>query len=251
MPLPVAHSLMGYAIAKTTKVRLARKNWLNVLIFATLANLPDIDFLPGFLVGEPNRYHHFLVHSISFALCIGLIGGMIFWQRGRNSAKSHLGYGGVGGWGFWPYFLTISLAVFSHCILDLLTEDSAPPYGMVLFWPFDVGYYDTDWHFFTAVDKSNASATFFTSLLTWYNFKVALREFLIMLPVIGLVKIISRLKSPFGWRRIFGRHSAADIKKTQVATLGLLKVSARPLRLSSRRSLATVLTENREEVPHE
>lgn len=251
MPLPVAHSLMGYAIAKATKVRLAKKNWLNVLIFATLANLPDIDFLPGFLMGEPNRYHHFLVHSISFALCIGSIGGIIFWQSGRKSATPKLGHEGDGGVGFWPYFLTISLAVFSHCILDLLTEDSALPYGMVLFWPFDMQYYDMDWDLFKAVHKSNTSATFFQSLLAWYNFKVVLWELLIMLPVVGLVKVISRLKSPMGWRRISGRQRGTNIAKTLVARLGLFKASALPLRLSGRRSLATVPAETKEDKRHE
>jgi inner membrane protein len=251
MPLPIAHSLMGYAIAKAAKVRLVRKTWLNVVVYAALANLPDIDFLPGFLMGEPNRYHHFLVHSISFALCIGLIGGMIVWRRGRKSANPNLGHEGDGGLGFWPYFLTISLVVFSHCFLDLLTEDSTPPHGMVLLWPFDMQYYDMDWDLFKAVHKSNTSATFFQSLLAWYNFEVVLWELLIMLPVVGLVKVISRLKSPVGWRRIFGQQRGTNIAKTLVARLGLLKASSLPRRLSGRRSLAAVLAETGEEAQHE
>jgi len=229
MPLPVAHSLMGYAIAEATNVRLSEKKWINISIFAALANLPDFDYLPGFLLGQPNRFHHLWVHSLGFALLIGLLGSLILWQRRRKGVLQEITDGQA--WQFWPGCLAISAAVFSHCVLDLLTEDTSLPYGMLLLWPFELSFYDVSWSLFPSTHKSNESATFLTSVLQWYNIKLALREFLIMAPIVGLIKIIRRLPG------LSGRQRPVDIKNTQVAKLGLLEVSPLPAELANRRSL--------------
>ncbi|MGH7596498.1 MAG: metal-dependent hydrolase [bacterium] len=229
MPLPVAHSLMGYAIAEATNVRLSEKKWINVSIFAALANLPDVDYLPGFLLGRPNHFHHRWTHSLGFALLIGLLGSLILWQRRRKGVLQEITDGKAGQ--FWPACLAISAAVFSHCVLDLFTEDTSLPYGMLLFWPLAWGFYDVSWSLFPSTHKSNESATFFISLLEWYNIKLVLREFLIMAPIAGLMKIIRQLPG------FFNRPHAVDVKNTQVAKLGLLEVSPLPSELANRRSL--------------
>jgi membrane-bound metal-dependent hydrolase YbcI (DUF457 family) len=236
MPLPVGHSLMGYALSDVMKVRLAKKTWRNVFIFAVLANLPDIDFLPGFLLGRPNSFHHSFVHSLGFALFIGLAGGLIYYWRQRRKPAPLAGQEGATP-GFWPYFVAISVAVFSHCILDMFTVDTSPLYGMPVFWPFDTGYYDVDvrWDVFASINKSDDSATFFQSLLQWHNFKVALQEFLIMGTLVGLVKLIKR------WRPSPSRKPAVDIGRTQVAKLGLLEVSPLRPELARRRSLTSLI----------
>ena len=201
MPLPVAHSLMGYTLAEATQVRLAGTAWRNVLLFAALANLPDIDFLPGFLMGQPNQYHHHLTHSLGFAAFVGLLGCLIYWRRDRNFMRhAHAPQNEIR-FRFWPYFLTISVAVFSHCVLDLLTVDTSLPFGMLLFWPFDMGYYDMNVKIFESVHKSNASTTFFSSLLQWHNFKVMAIEVFIMVPVAGLVKIMQILRRSLARQR--------------------------------------------------
>jgi membrane-bound metal-dependent hydrolase YbcI (DUF457 family) len=230
MPLPVAHSLMGYVIAEATNVRLSEKKWINVSIFVALANLPDIDYLPGFLLGQPNQFHHRWVHSLGFALLIGLLGGLVLWQRRRKTALQEITDGKP--WQFWPACLAISAAVFSHCVLDLLTEDTSLPYGMMLLWPFEWSFYDVSWSLFPSTHKSNQSATFFASVLHWYNIKLALREFLIMAPIVGLAKIIRQLSM---------RRRAVNIQNTQVAKLGLLEVSPLPAELANRRSLTGLI----------
>jgi len=243
MPLPIAHSMMGYAIAEVAEaanVRLTNKKWLNVSIFVTLANLPDCDFLPGFLLGEPNRYHQWFTHSLGFAFLAGLCGGLFYWRRQKQnklqSAENPERFG--------LYGVFIGFAVLSHVVLDLLTWDSSPPKGMMLFWPFDKNHYDVRWDFFLACRRDNASATFFSSLFSMYNLKVVLREFLIMAPIVGLAKIFERL---LALRRI---SRPVDIKDTQVARLGLLEVSPLPVELANRRSL-TALAEVAEQDEHE
>jgi inner membrane protein len=239
MPLPVAHSLAGFAIAEATDIRLAKKTWRNVVIFAALANLPDIDYLPGFLLGQPNRFHHLWTHSLGFALLAGLLGGFICWRQRRNFIQAEKSAQQFG-----LYFLMISVAVFSHCVLDLFTEDTSPPHGMLLLWPFDRGFYDITWNLFPSTHKSNESATFFASLLNWYNAKIAIREFIIMASIAGLIKLIRRLPV------LFNRQRPVDIKNTQVARLGLLEVSPLPSELANRRSL-TLLAEAAEQDEHE
>jgi inner membrane protein len=236
MPLPIAHSMMGYAIsevAEAANVRLTNKKWLNVSIFVTLANLPDSDFLPGFLLGEPNRYHQWFTHSLGFAALAGLCGGLIYWRQ-KNENSDRFGLHGI----------FIGLAVLSHLVLDLLTWDSSPPKGMMLFWPFDKNHYDVRWDLFLACQRDNTSATFFSSLFSPYNLKVVLREFLIMAPIVGLTKIFERL-----WSRR-NQSRTVDIKNTQVAKLGLLEVSPLPVELANRRSL-TALAEVAEQDEHE
>jgi len=78
----------------------------------------------------------------------------------------------------------------------------------------------------------------------WYNFKIALREFLIMAPLVGIAKIFERL-----WKRR-KQSRPLDIKNTQVARLGLLQVSPLPAELANRRSL-TALAEAAEQDEHE
>jgi hypothetical protein len=102
---------------------------------------------------------------------------------------------------------------------------------MLLLWPFEWSFYDMSWSLFPSTHKSNQSATFLTSVLQWYNIKLALREFLIMAPIVGLIKIIRRLPG------LSGRQRPVDIKNTQVAKLGLLEVSPLPTELANRRSL--------------
>lgn len=243
MPLPIAHSMMGYAIAEVAEavdVRLTNKKWLNVSLFVTLANLPDSDFLPGFLLGEPNRYHQWFTHSLGFAFLAGVCGALIYRQRQSQTDWQAAKKQGRCGW----YGMFIGLAVLSHVVLDLLTLDTTPPQGMMLFWPFDQNHYDVRWDFFLSSRRDNVSTTFFPSLLTWYNFKIVLREFLIMAPMVGLAKVFERLL------KIRRQLRPVDIKNTQVAKLGLLEISPLPADLANRRSLAS-LVEAAEQDEHE
>jgi membrane-bound metal-dependent hydrolase YbcI (DUF457 family) len=245
MPLPIAHSLTGYLCSEATKVRLAKKTWVNVFVFVVLANLPDFDFLPGYLMGRPDRYHHHLAHSLGFALFVGLVGGLFYFYRHRTSARRNHLPKEAANYRFWPYVLAIGGTVFSHCVLDLFNTDLSPPHGMVLLWPFDMRYYDLPLNVFPPVTKSNDSATFFISLLQWHNLYVVIWELLIMLPTIGLLKMIQR------WRQILRRQRSAQLEKTQVARLGLLEASSLPPLLSGRRSLAAVVAEMEENEPYE
>jgi len=80
MPLPIAHSAAGLAGYFAFKKRSSDSPPIQELFLLGLclflANLPDLDFIPGFLCGEIGRFHHGPSHS----LVVGLVGALIFYQ---------------------------------------------------------------------------------------------------------------------------------------------------------------------------
>jgi len=80
MPSPIGHSLAGYAIYSGT-VKCKANNWKIVLLYVLVANLPDFDFIPGFLMDTPNEFHRGLSHSIGLAIVIGIITSVFITKR--------------------------------------------------------------------------------------------------------------------------------------------------------------------------
>jgi inner membrane protein len=89
--------------------------WL-LAVAAFLACLPDLDYLPGLLVGELNRYHQLFTHSFAFCTLAALTAAWVL-RRTRLHPPA------------------VFAIVFSHLVLDLLTEDARPPIGIPLLWP--------------------------------------------------------------------------------------------------------------------
>jgi inner membrane protein len=84
------------------------------------ASLPDLDFIPGLILGQGGRFHHGISHSIGFALLAALLIGIgaVLVKNGERLIK-------VAGLAF--------CLILSHLILDYFTES---PKGFPLFWPF-------------------------------------------------------------------------------------------------------------------
>jgi hypothetical protein len=89
VPSPVGHSLTGLALAGLTQYLRNRQGhaWplpalrrgpatslpLLALALAAAACAPDLDFIPGVLVGDPNWLHRGLSHSLAASrLCGGV-----------------------------------------------------------------------------------------------------------------------------------------------------------------------------------
>lgn len=98
---------------------------LGVYIF--LANAPDLDFIPGALMGTPNLYHHGISHSVGFGFLFALIAGLLIHLK---SGKR-----------FWREFFFMFSLYGSHLILDLLSMDGRPPFGIPILWPFSDRYF--------------------------------------------------------------------------------------------------------------
>lgn len=126
MPSPLAHTLLGL-----TLFHLRPAGWFSAerrgvlfwawLLVAPLA--PDLDFLPGMLLGDHNRYHQLFSHSLLPTFLFTLV-----WAGlGRRLFPEVKGLRWV--------LLLLSL-VWSHLLLDYFTLDTRPPIGFPLFWPF-------------------------------------------------------------------------------------------------------------------
>jgi membrane-bound metal-dependent hydrolase YbcI (DUF457 family) len=116
MATPVGHLLAGAAIGTL----MSRGSNLPRAIFigGLAAIAADFDFIPGILIGNPGRFHHAQSHSITFAVLVGLIAGLI-------ARESRLRWG-----------LLVGVGYASHLILDGLTFDDSAPHGIPILWPF-------------------------------------------------------------------------------------------------------------------
>src|SRR6266581_2615845 len=105
MPTPVAHCLAGTAIQFLSRGPHLRGHWRSLLLLVTLSNLPDVDFIPGYFVGDPRAYHWGPTHSLLAGV---LVGGVLFMLTGARSGR----YGTM--------IALSSLAYLCHILLDML-----------------------------------------------------------------------------------------------------------------------------------
>jgi membrane-bound metal-dependent hydrolase YbcI (DUF457 family) len=126
MASPVAHALLGFTLFNLWPF--GRRDFqirpgvlYGLVAAASLA--PDLDFTPGLLLGDPNRFHQTVSHSLTLAIVLAL--GFGTFLRLRYTGSS---------WLNWSSLLLV--LVGSHLLLDFLTEDYRPPIGFPLFWPF-------------------------------------------------------------------------------------------------------------------
>ena len=183
MPLPVGHSLSGYLIYLGAERKRSLRGWKIILLYLLCANLPDLDILPGYLLGRPNLYHHGISHSVGLAVAVGLVAaGAVYWKRRQGAGR---------------VFLIAFGLYFGHVLLDTLIVDTTPPYGVQLLWPMSGKYYISPILIFPTVYKADTSGAFLNSLFHSGNLLLIGVELLYFVPLILLA------------RRILGRRTAS------------------------------------------
>lgn len=119
MPTPVGHTLAGIGVyVLCTNGRPIDRTLLVGSIGA--ACLADADFGLGFLAGR--NLHHYFTHSFAFT---ALFTAAVFVLL-RAARRDRPGFD----------TLVLGLSYLSHVLLDLLSKDTAAPYGLELLWPF-------------------------------------------------------------------------------------------------------------------
>jgi inner membrane protein len=118
MASPIGHSLAGYAVARQGVDR--REQLGLVLLCIVMANAPDLDVLPGLLVGTPALYHQGISHSLGAGLIVSAAVALLYRWRGQSFAL---------------VFACCLSAYSSHLLLDFFCRDGRPPYGIPLLWP--------------------------------------------------------------------------------------------------------------------
>src|SRR5688572_10631819 len=127
MATPIGHSLAGLVGVAAAPSRHVPPL---LLLAVVMANAPDLDFIPGLVVGRPALYHQGATHSLGGAAIASLAGALVLGRFGVP---------------FGAAFRVAVIAYSSHLALDLVGPDRRPPYGIPLFWPL------SDAHFISPV----------------------------------------------------------------------------------------------------
>ncbi len=187
MSTPLGHSLAGYVIALFTCNAKITKSVSQVLLLIFIANFPDLDILPGIIVGKPNLFHHGISHSIGAAIILCSILTIILYIKNKQVSKKQIGV----------YFGLYS----SHLVLDYLSKDGRPPAGIPVLWPFSQDYYISSYQIFPGVKHSNLDnatvSQFIGDIFSVHNFQLCLIESAV---VIGCAIIYMTLK--YGFKKI-------------------------------------------------
>lgn len=125
MPSPIAHAAVGYAIYRVAKTRRPQETRhgpspLPVVLLFTLAMsvAPDLDFVPGLLIGHLDRFHNTISNSLFMGLVVSTAVATLIrlvWRR--------------------PFLFWFALSLLcyeAHVIMDYFTLGR----GVMLLWPF-------------------------------------------------------------------------------------------------------------------
>lgn len=186
MPSPVGHGLFGLVFEpfapNHVNTRTGAGRFLVPAILIAAANAPDLDFVPGFLVGDPNRFHHGMTHSVGAIVVFT----MVAWSIARF----------VGAASSLRLAIVIGLAYASHLFLDLLTIDTPPSTGIPLLWPLSDASVTLPFKPLLDIQREPAPSRFVPSLFIQHNAYAVLLEFAILAPILVVLRYMTRRRRP-------------------------------------------------------
>jgi membrane-bound metal-dependent hydrolase YbcI (DUF457 family) len=174
MPLPLGHAVVGFSVTAASGVPFRRQTLTAILFSIVVANLPDLDFLPGALANTPVLYHRTVAHTLPAALLCGLIVGAVLTRfRAR----------------FWEISLLAAAVYASHLFADMV-DLGGDNIGVQLLWPFTENWYSIQTPFsgtdggWLTFNRGDDSAGFFASLLSLDFLRVQLLQGLAFAPTL-------------------------------------------------------------------
>ena len=172
---PVGHSLAGYALylACNKNCKLIG-DWKKIILYFFAANAPDLDLIPGIFLGDANRFHHGISHTLGFSLLFALC--MYMMPRFRTKKD----------------FAIFFSLYFGHVVIDFLSGDTSSPFGVMLFWPFTQKYFISSFSLFSDIHH-----LFLSDLFDLHNIRAIVREITIFSPLIVLLIAIGRIKKRY------------------------------------------------------
>ncbi len=184
MPFPIAHSLAGSTIYAGLDADGSLVSWRRLLLAVIIANAPDLDFIPGILIGIPHHFHQGATHSLTMVVLVAALAALVAsvgrpWPlMWKSKTKAVAGTA-----------LIVGLLWASHMLLDLFTASWRRPSGLPLLWPFsDQRFHVGSWFPYVAkLPGRGDPATFFLSLLHPHNLWTLSVEFLTLAPLLMLV----------------------------------------------------------------
>ena len=157
MPSPIGHGLAALATGWVAGgVRQPTIPWRTLAWLVALGMAPDLDLL----IGRHSRE----THSLGAALIVATVAAWQQWPLGVSRPR---------------IWLAAFLAWSSHPILDALALDTAPPLGVMLFWPWSTDHVQTGWSLFGPISRRPWLWSFWTT-----NLMSVARELAILVPVV-------------------------------------------------------------------
>ena len=186
MASPIGHLLAGYTIYSSIGRRVPKGRSSMIWMCMFMAIAPDLDFIPGLVLGQPALYHQGISHSFGCALTVSLA---LAWLYGH------------GGRAFVGTCVALFLSYSSHLAIDFFAPDGRVPYGQPLLWPIEHSHYISPfaifWGFHHAGSASSSTFQWVTSIFSLHNLGAIAVELAIMSPIIVLTR---RLKNH--WERV-------------------------------------------------
>src|SRR4051794_21006925 len=110
MALPIAHATAGWLVQRLDSRRRGTGSiWPRALTFMAIGNLPDVDFIVGFVLGRPGAFHRGFSHTVLAAVLFGVVAGTFAWWRRWD--------------GWWAAVLVCAAGYGSHLLVDFFTID--------------------------------------------------------------------------------------------------------------------------------
>jgi membrane-bound metal-dependent hydrolase YbcI (DUF457 family) len=125
MALCLAHAAAGYLVYEIARPAGSHRPALLTAAVA-LAIAPDLDFLPGLLVGQPGAYHRGVTHTLGAAVLAAVVALVTARRFGLGRP--------------WAVAVWVWAAWISHLVLDAVTADVKPPHGGRFLWPLSEEY---------------------------------------------------------------------------------------------------------------
>ena len=184
MASPIGHALAGYAIYKIYEAKSdetgSRRALLGVALFMAIA--PDLDFVPGMLIGQPALYHQLITHSIGAAFVVSIITAGLFRSMGMSFSI--------------PFNLCF-VSYLSHLAIDFFAPDGRLPYGQPLFWPVIGAHFMSPVWLFLGMHHSGSTETstlqWLMGILTLHNLRAIAVEVLLIGPCAVLATVHRRI----------------------------------------------------------
>ena len=171
MATPIGHALMGYAIYGFNGAAQRRDRLTLIFLCIFMAIAPDLDILPGILVGHPALYHQGISHSLGFALLVSLGTAGICSLRGKTIST---------------IFNLCFISYLSHLVIDFFGPDGRLPYGEPLFWPISAKHFISPipvfWGMHHAPSTYSSTTQWAIGIATPYNLLAIAFEVTVLLP---------------------------------------------------------------------
>lgn len=163
---------MGLAVAQGVRRAPGAPAWLAAALAVFAASAPDLDFVPGILVGDANRFHQGASHSLAaaalFGITVYLLARFVGASGGRLAVVGFLAYA-------------------SHLLLDFFTQDKRAPFGIPLFWPVSSESFLAPWPVFGGVKHGvpgDSIETVLSYIFSLANVATVAVEVVVLAPVL-------------------------------------------------------------------